>query len=119
MFSRERGRRRIVFALAAAVLLLAGRGAGAAPGEEPEVIKGTVANIRPTALYLTDVGSPDDDRLPVDAMIRIDEDTEYYDGTRRVTRDDVVTGLRVIVRCRNGASGRTALQVRIIGGKAP
>ncbi len=105
---------RAFFALAVAALLALASSAGA---EETEVIKGTVANIRPSALYLTDVGPPDAESASRDAMVALDDATEYYDATRRVSRDEIVPGLRVIVRVRAGSEGRTAAQVRIIGGK--
>lgn len=110
----DRGR---VFLRLAAAAILAASWTGGAAGAEPEVIKGTVATVRPSALYLTDVGASDDEAPPRDAMVALDDDTEYYDAARRVTRDDLAPGLKVIVRFKG--DGRTAAQVRIIGGKAP
>lgn len=118
MLSRPACRRWISFAVVAAAILVPGWG-GADDEGEPEIIKGTVAIVRPSALYLTDIGSPDEAELRKDIMVAVDDDTEYYDAARRITRDDIVPGLKVIARCRNGSDGRKALQVRIVGGKTP
>lgn len=109
---------RLFVGLAAAALFAASWPSGAR-GAEPEVIKGTVASIRPSAIYLTDVGGNGDGSPTRDAMAAIDNNTEYFDAARRVTHEEIVPGLKVIVRFREAGEGRTAAQVRIIGGKAP
>lgn len=111
-------RRAAAVVVAAGILLLA-MSPGPARSEDPEVIKGTVVSVRPEAIYLTTINAPDDNEPPRDVMVVIDDNTEYLDFTRRITRDEIVPGLKVLVRCRPNGGSRAALQVRIVGGKAP
>lgn len=84
---------------------------------EPECIKGTVAKVTDTALMLQGATFPDATLGKRDAMILLDKDTAYFDGTKKVNKAALQAGNIVLVFCRTVGKDRKAKAVRIIGGK--
>jgi len=84
---------------------------------ETECIKGTVAKVTDTALYLKETSFPDETLGKRDAMVLLDKATTYYDGPKKVNKAALQPGHLVLVRCRMAGKERAAVLVRIIGGK--
>ncbi len=86
---------------------------------ETEIIRGTVDKWRPGILVLSDVRPQRGADAGKPVMIIVNKDTEYFDGPLRTTKESVTKGLKVLVKCEPAGTGRIALLVRIVGGKAP
>lgn len=84
---------------------------------ETECIKGTVAKVADTALYLKETSFPDETLGKRDATVLLDKATTYYDGPKKVNKAALQPGHLVLVRCRMAGKERAAVLVRIIGGK--
>ena len=84
---------------------------------ESECLKGTVAKVAENALFLKDTSFPDETLGKRDAMVLIDKDTAFFDGTRKVSRAALQPGNLVLVFCKMAGKDRKARLVRIIGGK--
>jgi len=100
-----------------AVLLHPAAGAALDNAAEPECLKGTVAKVEDSALYLQGTSFPDETLGKRDAMVLLDKDTKYFDGTKKVNRAALQQGNIVLVNCTMVGKDRKAVQVRIIGGK--
>ena len=115
--------RRIGMSLLAALTLLMSVAVSARAQQEnaaaPECLKGTVAKVADNTLYLKDTSFPDETLGKRDAMILLDKDTAYFDGTRKVTKSALQPGNLVLVFCKMAGKDRKAKLVRIIGGKKP
>jgi outer membrane usher protein FimD/PapC len=103
----------------ALALLLSAASARAAQDNaaDPECLKGTVAKVADTALFLKGTSFPDETLGKRDAMVLLDKDTTYYDGAKKVNKAALQPGHLVLVRCRMAGKDRAAILVRIIGGK--
>jgi len=113
--------RRISFCLLAALALFLSA-AVSAPAQqdnaaEPECLKGTVTKVADNALYMKDTSFPDETLGKRDAMILLDKETTYFDGTKKVNRATLQPGNIVLVFCKMAGKDRKAKTVRIIGGK--
>ncbi len=104
-------------------LLLAGIAAGvptAWPGkaacDDAAVVRGTVAVVRPGSLYLREAREGAEEGAGRDVMVAVDGETKYYIGTKRAAADDVVPGIRILVRCAREGKTLRATTVRIVGG---
>ena len=84
---------------------------------ESECLKGTVAKVTDTALFLKETSFPDESVGKRDAMVLIDKDTAYFDGTKKVNKAALQPGNLALVFCRMVGKDRKAKLVRIIGGK--
>ena len=84
---------------------------------EPECLKGTVAKVTDTALFLRETSFPDETLGKRDAMVLLDKATTYYDGTKMVNKAALQPGNLVLVFCKMAGKDRKAKLVRIIGGK--
>jgi len=84
---------------------------------ESECLKGTVAKVTDTSLFLRGPASPGETLGKQDSMILIDKDTAYFDGTKKVNRAALQPGNLVLVFCKMSGKDRKAKLVRIIGGK--
>lgn len=85
--------------------------------EAPECIKGTVAKITESELYLLNTSFPDEALGTRDVMVILDKDTQYYDGTKKVDRSNIERDNLVLVHCIMVGKNRQAKIVRVIGGK--
>jgi hypothetical protein len=103
----------------ALALLLSAAAARAAQDNaaEPECLKGTVAKVTDTALFLKETAFPDETLGKRDAMVLLDKDTAYFDGTKKVNKPALQPGNLVLVFCKMTGKDRKAKLVRIIGGK--
>ncbi len=88
-----------------------------ARAEEPEVLKGTVKELQPGVLLLKDVNFQDETLPRRDVKIMLDKDTAFYDGIKKIPKEEVTPDCRVLVKCTQIGPERKALMVRIIGGK--
>ena len=115
--------RRIAICLLAALTLLTAAAVSARAGQdnasEPECLKGKVAKVTDTALYLTETSFPDETLGKRDAMVLLDKDTAYFDGTKKVNKAALEPGNLALVFCKMSGKDRKAKLVRIIGGKKP
>jgi hypothetical protein len=84
---------------------------------ESECLKGTVAKVTDTALYLKDTSFPDETIGKRDAMVLIDKETAFFDGTKKVNKAALQPGNLALVFCKMSGKDRKARLVRIIGGK--
>ena len=113
--------RRFATCLLAALALLMSATLSARAGQEntaeTECLKGTVAKLTDTALFLTDTSFPDETLGKRDAMVLIDKDTAYFDGTKKVNKAALQPGNLALVFCKLVGKDRKAKLVRIIGGK--
>ena len=113
--------RRIGIYLLAALTLLVSAAVSARAQQdnaaEPECLKGTVAKMTDTSLFLRETVFPDETLGKRDSMVLVDKDTAYFDGTRKVNRAALQPGNLVLVFCKMTGKDRTAKLVRIIGGK--
>jgi len=104
------------------VLLLAGAvlcGAAVSFGaEEPEILKGTVQEVKPGFLFLKNVVFQDDTLPRKDIKVIWDKDTSFFHGLKKVPKEEVTPECRVLVKCSQVGPDRKAILVRIIGGKA-
>ncbi|HEX9157894.1 MAG TPA: hypothetical protein VF827_07715 [Syntrophales bacterium] len=117
-------RRRAALVIACAIVMAAAIAWGLshpspARCEVTDVIRGTVDKFRPGILSLTDVRLPDGGNAGRPVMVIVNKDTEYFDGPIKTTKESVTKGLKVLVKCEPAGTGRIALLVRIVGGKAP
>ena len=113
-------RRIAVYLLAALTLLMSAAVSARADQDnaaEPECLKGTVAKVTDTALMLKETTFPDETLGKRDAMVLLDKDTAYFDGTKKVNRAALQPGNLVLVFCKMAGKDRKAKLVRIIGGK--
>ena len=113
--------RRIATCLLATLALLMSATLSARAGQEntaeTECLKGTVAKVADTALFLKGTTFPDETLGKRDAMIVIDKDTAYFDGTKKVNKAALQPGNIVLVFCKMVGADRKAKTIRIIGGK--
>jgi len=113
--------RRIAICLLAALTLLMSAVVSARADQdnaaEAECIKGTVAKVADNALYLKDTSFPDETLGKRDAMVLLDKDTGFFDGTKKVNKAALQPGNIVLVFCKLVGKDRKARTVRIIGGK--
>jgi hypothetical protein len=112
--------RRIAICLLAAFALLTSGAVSARAQDnaaEPECLKGTVAKVTDTALYLAETSFPDETLGKRDTMVLLDKDTAYFDGTKKVNREALQPRNLVLVFCKMSGKDRKAKLVRIIGGK--
>lgn len=113
--------RRIGIYLLAALALLVSAAVSARAQQdnaaETECLKGTVAKVTETSLFLKETAFPDETLGKRDSMVLIDKDTAYFDGTRKVNRATLQPGNLVLVFCKMAGKDRKAKIVRIIGGK--
>jgi len=113
--------RRIGIYLLAALTLVMSVAASARADQdnaaETECLKGTVAKLTDTALFLTDTSFPDETLGKRDSMVLIDKDTAYFDGTKKVNKAALQPGNLALVFCKLVGKDRKAKLVRIIGGK--
>ena len=111
--------RRIGIYLVAALTLLMSASARADQDNaaESECLKGTVAKVTDAALFLKDTSFPDETLGKRDAMVLIDKDTAYFDGTKKVNKAALQPGNLALVFCKLAGKDRKAKLVRIIGGK--
>jgi len=107
----------VCLAVLSVVLLHPVPGIGADNVTEPECIKGTVAKVEESALYLQGTTFPDETLGKRDAMVLLDKDTKYFDGTKKVNRAALQPGNIVLVHCSMAGKERKAALVRVIGGK--
>ncbi len=82
-----------------------------------ECLKGTVAKVAETELYLQSVTFSDPSLGFLDAMVILDEETRYYDGTRMISRSEIESGNIVLAYYETEGKLRKATLVRVIGGK--
>ncbi|MDD5762843.1 MAG: hypothetical protein PHP88_10115 [bacterium] len=108
----------ISVALALLLSVASARAAQDAPTES-ECLKGTVAKVTDTALFLKETSFPDQTIGKRDAMVLIDKDTAYFDGTKKVNKAALQPGNLALVFCKMAGKDRKARLVRIIGGKKP
>ncbi|MGE5190507.1 MAG: hypothetical protein ACM3NF_10660 [Gemmatimonadota bacterium] len=104
-----------VLAVATAWILL--RPLPAACGDI-EFLRGTVDKFRPGSLSLVDVTLQGEENAGRPVMVMVNDETEYFDGLRRTTKESVTDGAKVLVKSVPAGTGRIAVLVRIIGGKA-
>lgn len=90
-----------------------------AAGAETEFLRGTVEKLRPGALSLLDVTFGDGNNAGTPIVVIVNDNTEYFDGPIRTTKESVEPGVRVLVRCERAGPGWLAILVRIVGGKQP
>ena len=113
--------RRIAICLLAAITLLMSAAVSARADQdnaaEPECLKGTVAKVTDTSLFLKETVFPDETLGKRDAMALLDKVTTYFDGTKKVNRAALQPGNIVLVFCKMAGKDRKAKTVRIIGGK--
>ena len=113
--------RSISFCLLAALALFLSTAVSARAGQdnaaEPECLKGTVAKVTDTALMLQGTTFPDETLGKRDAMVLLDKDTTFFDGTKKVNKAALKPGNIVLVFCKMAGKERKAKTVRIIGGK--
>jgi hypothetical protein len=107
----------LCLAVLAVVLLHPAPGIGQDNAAEPECLKGTVAKVADTALYLKNTNMPDDATGKRDLMVLLDKDTKYFDGTKKIAREGLQPDHIVLVYCKMAGKERRAATVRIIGGK--
>ena len=107
----------VCLALLSAVLLHPAPGAAVDNATAPECIKGTVAKVEESALYLKGATFPDETLGKRDTMVLIDKDTKYFDGTKKINRAALQPGNIVLVHCTMAGKERKAALVRVIGGK--
>ena len=86
---------------------------------EAEVIRGTVDKFRPGSLSLLDATRPGGESAGGPIMVIVNDETEYFDGPIRTTRESITDGLMVLVKSVPAGTARVAVLVRIIGGKSP
>ena len=84
---------------------------------EPECLKGTVAKVTDTTIFLKAAVIPGETTGKRDSMVLVDKDTAYFDGARKVNRAALQPGNLVLVFCKPAGKERMAKLVRIIGGK--
>ncbi len=112
---------RIQFLALACFLLLPGAAivfpSGSAAAEEPEVVKGTVQELKPGFLFLKDVVFQDETIPKKDIKVALDKETAFFHGLKKVPKEEVTPECRVLVKCSQAGTERKALLVRIIGGK--
>ncbi len=117
MTTRNLARTRSLFVVLAALFLLTWAAAAPCAEEAPEILKGTVVQLKNGVLTLKGVRFQDE-TLPARKIdIRTDKATAFYDGPLQVTKEAVVADLIVLVKCTLDGSDRKAVLVRIIGGK--
>ncbi|MDP1846923.1 MAG: hypothetical protein Q8K79_03940 [Solirubrobacteraceae bacterium] len=113
--------RRVGICILAALTLLVSAAVSARAQQdnaaESECLKGTVAKVTDTSLFLKETVFPDETLGKRDSTVLIDKDTAYFDGTRKVNRAALQPGNRVLVFCKMIGKDRKAKLVRIIGGK--
>jgi hypothetical protein len=107
----------LCLAVLAIVLLHPAPSAAQDNAAEPECIKGTVAKVEETALYLQGTTFHDESLGKRDAMVLLDKDTKYFDGTKKINRAALQPGNIVLVYCKMAGRDRKATLVRVIGGK--
>lgn len=117
MADRNLAKTRSLFVLLVALFLLPWTAAMADAEEAPEVLKGTVVELRDGVLTLKGVRFQDETIPPRNLNIRTDKETAFYDGPMQITKEAIVPDLLVLVRCTLVGSDRKAVLVRIIGGK--
>jgi hypothetical protein len=86
---------------------------------ETEVIRGTVDKFRPGSLSLVDATLPGGEDAGGPIMVIVNEETEFFDGPFKTTRESITDGLMVLVKSVPAGTARVAVLVRIIGGKSP
>jgi len=89
-----------------------------ARAEEPEVLKGTVKELKPGVLLLTNVSFQDETLPRRDIKVALDNSTVFFHGVRKIPKEEVTPDCRVLLKCTQIGSERKAILVRIIGGKA-
>ena len=82
-----------------------------------EFLRGTVDKFRPGSLSLIDVTLQDGESAGRPIMVIVNDETEYFDGARKTTKESLTDGVKVLVKSVPAGSGRIAVVVRIIGGK--
>jgi len=117
MSDRNLAKTRTLFVLLAALFLLPWAAAAADAEDAPEVLKGTVVDMKDGVLTLKGVRFQDETIPPRNIKIRTDKETAFHDGPMQVTKEAIVPDLVVLVRCTLAGSERKAVLVRIIGGK--
>lgn len=117
MTDRNLLKTRSLFVLLVALLLLPGAAAPADAEDAPEVLKGTVVELKDGILTLKGVRFQDETIPPRSVRIQTDKETAFHDGPMQVTKEAIVPDLLVLVRCTLVGSERKAVLVRIIGGK--
>lgn len=90
-----------------------------ASGAEFDFLRGTVEKFRPGALSLLDVTYGDRDDAGTPIVVIVSDNTEFFDGPVRTTKESLEPGLRVLVSCKRAGPGWLAVVVRIVGGKSP
>ncbi len=108
---------RSLFVLLAALFLLPWAAATADAEDAPEVLKGTVVELKNGVLTLKGVRFLDETLPPRNVNIQTDKGTTFYDGPIQITKEAIVPDLLVLVRCTLAGSDRKAVLVRVIGGK--
>ncbi len=106
-----------LFVLLVALFLLPWAAATAEAEEAPEILKGTVVELKNGTLTLKGVRFQDETIPPRNVTIQADKGTAFYDGPIQITKEAIVPDLIVLVRCTLAGSERKAVLVRIIGGK--
>ncbi len=117
MADRNLAKTRSLFVMLVALFLLPWAAATADAEDAPEVLKGTVVELKNGVLTLKGVRFQDETLPPRNVNIRTDKETVFYDGPIQITKEAIVPDLLVLVRCTLAGSDRRAVLVRIIGGK--
>lgn len=117
MADRNPPKTRSLLVLFVALFLLPWAAATAEAEDAPEVLKGTVVELKNGILTLKGVRFQDETIPPRNIKIQTDKDTAFHDGPMQVTKEAIVPDLLVLVRCTLVGSERKAVLVRIIGGK--
>jgi len=117
MADRNLARTRTLFVLLVALFLLPWAAATAEAEDAPEILKGTVVELKDGILTLKGVRFQDETIPPRNVNIQTDKGTAFQDGPMQVTKEAIVPDLLVLVRCTLAGSERKAALVRIIGGK--
>ena len=117
MTRRRIANMRILAALLVAIALQPWAAGASRAEDPPDILKGTVVQLKDGVLSLKDVRFQDETIPPRKLTIRTDKATVFYDGALQVTKEEIVPDLLVLVRCTLAGSDRKAVLVRIIGGK--
>ena len=107
----------ICMGVAAALTVCAGFAFAQDNTEAPECIKGTVLNVTENTLYLQNTPLPGDTPVKQTPTVLLDRTTQYFDGTKKVTRESLQPGYIVLIHCKMQGKDRKASLIRIIGGK--
>ncbi len=117
MTRRRAAKMRPFAALLVALFLLPCAAAVSRAEEPPDILKGTVVQLEDGVLVLKGVRFQDETIPPREVKVRTDKQTTFYDGPLQITKEEIVPGLLVLVRCTLAGSDRKAVLVRVIGGK--